>query len=113
QHCFDIQAKEATVRGRLLRGRVPRSAVNACLRFVPRNAPVRIEVKSKRARTPHGEANVIHCSDHKLRGKRHHEPATHFAVILFSEDGIAEGAWLFPSKVAARLRTDTKSKYIP
>ena len=113
QPCFDVEASDRNVRSRLLAAGVPLTAVTTCFSGLS-GTGVRIEVKSKLARTASGTATVIHCSDHKLAGVRHHEAATHLAVILFDEEGMAEKAWFFSSDVAQQLRRkDTKSKYIP
>jgi len=63
-----------------------------------------IEVKSKRAKTETGVANVVHCKDHKIDGVRGFPPATHFAVLLVDDEGRVEDAWLFPTASATSLR---------
>lgn len=113
QPCFDIQASEQTVRRQLLAdGAEPEVVARCFLECV--GGEIRIEVKSKLARTPGGRASVIHCSDNKVKGVRSWRPATHFAVILFEPDGSVARAWLVPAQIAQRLRRiQTKSRYIP
>ncbi len=113
QPCYDIETSLEKVRRSLLKVGSSKQNVEECLSGV-RNGSVRIEVKSKLARTPGGVASVVHCSDNKINGKGTHQPATHFAVILFAETGQAEHAWLFSNAIARTLRKKgTKSQYIP
>jgi hypothetical protein len=115
QPCYDVEASGQNVHAELLSSGTPSTAVESCL-SVLENDTVRIEVKSKVAYTSASRATVIHCSDKKLNGVRHHLAATHFAVIIFDGEGngIAKGAWLFSAAVADQLRQkETKSRYIP
>jgi len=114
QRGYDVETHRAKVRALLLRSGASREDVKKCLSRA-KTGKLRIEVKSKLAWTPTGPANVIHCSDTKIRGTPRSRPATHFAVVLFDgeREGIAEHAWFFSTKVARTLRTKkTKSRYI-
>ena len=115
QPCYDVETSIENIRRPLLDAGMSRDKVEKCLSNV-KDGIVRIEVKSKLARTPKGRASVIHCSDNKIDGKRTYRPATHFAVVLFdgAGNGQAEIAWLFSSAVARTLRKmETTSRYIP
>lgn len=114
QPCYDVETSDEKMQERLFAAGISRESVEKCLSGLG-GGIVRIEVKSKLARTPTGVANVIHCSDNKIHGARGHPPATHFAVILFDgeKNGTAEHAWLFSNQIARRLRREeTKSRYI-
>ena len=114
QPCYDVEATEQDVRTGLLATGESAAAIDSC--FATDTAGVvRIEVKCKLAVTPTGKANVIHCRN-KLKGVRHHLPATHFAVVLFNggRNGTVEHAWFFTTEVAKKLQQkETKSGYIP
>lgn len=115
QRGYDVETQRAKVRRLLLRSGASREDVKNCLSRA-KTGKLRIEVKSKLAWTPTGPANVIHCSDTKIKRTRRSKPATHFAVVLFDGkgEGTAEHAWFFSTNVARTLRTkDTKSRYIP
>ena len=115
QPCYDVEASVQNIRAGLLSSGIPLAAVERCLSVLTDNS-VRIEVKCKVAYTSASRANVIHCSDRKLNGSRHHLAATHFAVIIFDGEGngIAKEAWLFSAAIADQLRRkETKSGYIP
>lgn len=115
QPCYDVEASDQNVRAGLLASGAPPVAVESCLSAL-KDDTARIEVKCKLAYTSAGNASVIHCSDKKLNGARHHLAATHFAVILFDGEGTgtAKDAWFFAAAVADQLRRkETKSGYIP
>jgi hypothetical protein len=115
QPCYDVETSSASVREKLQMAGAPTTTIEKCLSGL-RDGIVRIEVKSKLAYTPGGNAQVIHCSERKIRGVPGHRPATHFAVVLFDGqgNGTAEHAWLFSSKIALSLRRkNTQSRYIP
>jgi len=111
QPCYDVETSDQEVRARLLASGASLEKVDSSLSAI-QDKMVRIEVKSKLARTPSGVATVIHCSKNKTEGTRKHPPATHFAVILFDGDGQAEHAWFFATDVA-KLLQQGKSRYIP
>jgi len=111
---YDIEASQPIVRRALRKSGLSLAQVNRVL-SLDHGPQLRIEVKSKLARTPAGRANVIHCRN-KLTGARGQAATTHFAVILFDGNltGLAEEAWLFTHQSARRLqRPETKSGYIP
>jgi len=89
------------------------AAIESCL-ATDTGGGIRIEVKSKQARTASGKADVVYCQN-KLEEVRRHSPATHFAVILFDGEGngTAEEAWFFTAGVAGQLlRGKTGRAYI-
>lgn len=107
QPCYDVECGAQEVRQSLM-GVADLNLVNEC---VPNGVDdtVLIEVKAKVTRG----ASVVHCHNNKIEGARSFKGATHFAVILFDEQGVAAPAWLFPSAVARALRREqTKSRHI-
>jgi len=113
QPCFDVEASIDDARERLTSAGLSATAIDACLCGLT-DKTLRIEVKSKRARTAVSTASVIHCSDKKVEGARGFLPATHFAVLLVDDQGCIEEAWLLRVTLVMDLRRmGTKSRYVP
>ncbi len=114
QRCYDVETSYEKIRANFAAHGTVQEIVKSCLSIFRcvGDGNIRIEVKSKLERTSSGTASVIMCNDGKFDGVKKYLPATHFAVILFDNEGNAKNAWLFTSETARKLRTQTKSKHI-